>query len=302
MKDINGYIKEVGKKLKQHSFAQILFGNETDGSIFMLDYRIIGNLGKAGIVPIFHYPGITSGWEYAIELPFYLWYICKIPSIVISPPGESNSSPAPKWFYATEDFKNEAKLALMFLKKIGVTKVILSGHSNGSVVVSEMARMAQSLGVKVEALIILNPADLKKINNYPSIITRFAISGMMLRRKFGKNFSVISELEKYFPPFGEPFGLGRLMKMFCEFRKSSQGKLPEILKEVRCPVITIFSNDDFVFPQRSLFSRKSRADIIRESINPRKCYMAFTHGLHNITLYEYAVETAERIGEILLKI
>lgn len=302
MKDIKSRIKEVGEKLKQYCFTQILFGNGANESIFTLDYRIVGNLEKAGIVPIFHYPGITSGWEYAIELPFYLWYFCNIPSIVISPPGESNSSPAPRWFYATKDFKNEARLALMFLKKIGVKKVILSGHSNGAVVVSEMARMSQSLGVEVEALILLNPADLKKIYNYPWIIARFAISGIMLRRKFGKDFSVINELEKYFPPFNGPFKLNHLMKMYYEFRKSSQGKLPEILKEVKCPVISIFSDKDFVFPQKPIFALKSRADIIRGSVLRDKYYVTIIEGLHNITLYKYAEITAKRIGEMLVRI
>ena len=295
------FAKKIGAILAKTKKVAVEF---PEGVIHFIDYRIISRqLLRHNKQPqktdeetfLVTIPGSTSGWEQASELPFWLSYFGVGPNLVYSPLGEGHSSLAPEWFWKNNHFRNEAQICLSLLETLKVKKAVFIGHSNGAVTATEAALLAENYGVQPEGLILLAPADLKLLRktSLPWLLIRFGISGWLLRKKFAKGDYPINQLKEYFsPPSPSPFSTKeRLKKIFWEVRKSSQERLPKLLRLTDCPILCLFPEWDFVFPHWSRLWRKSRKEITEEA----GAITRITCGLHNITLFRYAKQTAKEI-------
>lgn len=283
MDDFHAYCRRLEEIIQNPKKAKLSYR----GHSFILDYWVLPYFGaKIRPEPIINIPGSTSGAEDASELPLFL-AMMGFEVIIYSPPGEGNSSEAPKWFYDTPTFRHEANIALELLRHIGAEKAIFLGHSNGACTAAAAAVHSACHGIEATAFAALNPADLKRIPTVTGLYLRqmlkFAVSGTLTRLISGKKEAAFQKLRDFFPPFKKPFRWSHLGKMVKEMKKSSRGSLPGILQFLKCPLVVIFSRHDFVFPLNSRFG-SSRMEVMRQSVDAENIFVSEIPGLHNVTM------------------
>ncbi len=284
------YFPYIQNILREKKEVGVSLGNFN----FLLDYRRLTIPG----LPIFPTPiplltGWGSGWEGIVPLGVSLAFE-GYEVFFISLPGYGSSSNAP-WKYYTRDFiQNSAECLKKAFDALQIREAHLVGHSMGAEI---LAKFARHYPERSSSLVLLNPSG---VHPYPgifsrmSLIRKFVLSGVALRREYQRGIEA-SGKQDYMKPMIEwcekqesPWQLRRLPQRLFEFLSVTRGTLPKNLREVRCPIVYVSGTRDLVFPVREAL------DILEKNVTyaPSFTSVILEEIHHNPTLFHAEIAAA----------
>lgn len=285
------YVAEFMAQLRRFRFCKVYVAEQD----LWIDFRIvrIKSLHKHSI-PIVLSTGLGSGLEGIVSLAFEL--ACEgYEIILLSFPGYGSSNNPNFGFCWNNLFLNFAHVILALLRKLGIHRVFLLGHSMGAEIMAKAAVLYPPI---CKGLILLSPSGLYNLPWWRKLILiwKFPASGLAMRKEYERHVTAyLQPLIELCDEQESPWKPKRLLQRLAEFCALGKGSLIETLPLVQCPVSLIVGSRDTVFPadkcRESMESILGRGNFREEIIRG---------GFHNMTLSHGVEECANGIARCIV--
>lgn len=240
-------------------------------------------------VPFVNFPALTNAFWPLEPFMFLPWS----ESYTFSPGGYGGSSDFPWRFYV--DIWNSVDISLQAMKKTGIDDAILYAHAAAGPQAGGVAVKAGNYGINIKALILVATSGLHTWLNPAWIALKHGVSGALTRLLSSRTEHPLKFLAEDYRAPKHGFSPAKLA---FELYKASRGLLPEMLRQIKCPIIAIFPLSDFAQPRRPLF-RKSSVEILKECVPENQLLIRYMPGLVNVTLGKDSPVLAQLIDESL---